>query len=314
MDADDLHTLKADSATNRNRVAPTLRQRDARKTERSSDVVTATPYAALVATLDWLAECRKRAHRCPLWHWLYFLPLSASVRSGRRSRARRLPRVASAADVGGQPARVPPAAARGRRADAPCRRSPDVDRKRPAARGRSCSSRCATRFIAADEARLALTEFHDIVYRDAPTADDVAPPPERRAARAATWERKWVPDDVLLFRYSALDLQRPPDPLRSALRHGVEGYPGLIVHGPLIATLLARSAALRELPDARRGALRVPRHTADLRHQPLLRRAASRKSDGKTVQLWAARSTRARLCDGARRLILRMRVDAHETA
>ena len=54
-----------------------------------------------------------------------------------------------------------------------------------------------------DEADSALTEYHDIVYREAAKPDDVAPPP-KAAPASATWERKWIPDDVLLFRYSAL--------------------------------------------------------------------------------------------------------------
>src|SRR3546814_16381321 len=43
----------------------------------------------------------------------------------------------------------------------------------------------------------------DIVYRDAKRPDDVEPPPQR-ADTAAAWQREIVPDDVLLFRYSAL--------------------------------------------------------------------------------------------------------------
>src|SRR4029450_11177365 len=54
-----------------------------------------------------------------------------------------------------------------------------------------------------DERDAALVEHHDIVYRDAPVPGDVVPPP-KPAPSSAAWERKWIPDDVLLFRYSAL--------------------------------------------------------------------------------------------------------------
>src|SRR6202171_4901118 len=46
------------------------------KTECSSDVITATPYAALAATLDRPAARPAAGTPLPaLWHWLYFLPL-----------------------------------------------------------------------------------------------------------------------------------------------------------------------------------------------------------------------------------------------
>lgn len=50
---------------------------------------------------------------------------------------------------------------------------------------------------------LAIIEEHDIVYRDAPGPDDkpVAPTP---APTDAQWSKTITPDDVLLFRYSAL--------------------------------------------------------------------------------------------------------------
>ena len=58
-----------------------------------------------------------------------------------------------------------------------------------------------------------------------------------------------MPDPVLLFRYSALTFHghRIHDD-RSYVTE-VEGYPGLIVHGPLIATLLV-DLLRRERPDA----------------------------------------------------------------
>ena len=89
---------------------------------------------------------------------------------------------------------------------------------------------------ARDESEIALTEFHDIVYREAPKPDDVAPPPRAAPAKAA-WTREWVPDDVLLFRYSALTFNGHRIHYDRRYVTEVEGYPGLIVHGPLIATL-----------------------------------------------------------------------------
>src|SRR5205814_1281179 len=67
--------------------------------------------------------------------------------------------------------------------------------------------------------------------------DDVAPPP-RPAPETATWEKQWVPDDVLLFRYSALTFNGHRIHYDRRYVTEVEKYPGLIVHGPLLATLL----------------------------------------------------------------------------
>jgi 3-methylfumaryl-CoA hydratase len=61
-----------------------------------------------------------------------------------------------------------------------------------------------------------------------------------------------VPDDVLLFRYSALTFNGHRIHYDRQYVTQVEGYPGLIVHGPLIATLLLdllrRSCPARSWP------------------------------------------------------------------
>jgi 3-methylfumaryl-CoA hydratase len=59
-----------------------------------------------------------------------------------------------------------------------------------------------------------------------------------------------VPDDVLLFRYSALTFNGHRIHYDRRYVTEVEGYPGLIVHGPLIATLLL-DLLRRQMPDAR---------------------------------------------------------------
>jgi hypothetical protein len=58
-----------------------------------------------------------------------------------------------------------------------------------------------------------------------------------------------VPDDVLLFRYSALTFNGHRIHYDRRYVTQVEGYPGLIVHGPLIATLLV-DLVRRHAPDA----------------------------------------------------------------
>ncbi len=89
------------------------------------------------------------------------------------------------------------------------------------------------------EARLCVEEVQNAVYREAgaPTLTPVPlatlpdPPP-------GTWVRVIRPDPVLLFRYSALTFNAHRIHYDRPYATGVEGYPGLVVHGPLIAMLL----------------------------------------------------------------------------
>ena len=84
---------------------------------------------------------------------------------------------------------------------------------------------------------LAIEEEHDIVYRDvaAPAkttqvAQSTVPNPE--------WRRTITPDPVTLFRYSALTFNGHRIHYDRSYATGVEGYPGLVLHGPLIGYYL----------------------------------------------------------------------------
>ena len=133
---------------------------------------------------------------------------------------------------------------------------------------------------------LALTEEHDIVYRSAAQPGDPAPTPQKPPLDGQTaWSRTVVPNDVLLFRYSALTFNGHRIHYDRKYVTEVEGYPGLIVHGPLIATLLL-DLLRRELPDAQVAAFdfRAVRPTFDLHPFSVHGKPSS---DGKTVELWA---------------------------
>jgi hydroxyacyl-ACP dehydratase HTD2-like protein with hotdog domain len=95
----------------------------------------------------------------------------------------------------------------------------------------------------------AIDDEHDIVYRGAAGAA-VKPAAAAPEPPAAALRRQIVPDSVLLFRYSALtgNGHRIHYDLDYVTR--IEHYPGLIVHGPLQATLLARLLA-EARPEAR---------------------------------------------------------------
>lgn len=92
----------------------------------------------------------------------------------------------------------------------------------------------------------AVEEEQDIVYRGAEGAA-VKPSPAAAAAPAGARCAQVMPDPVLLFRYSALTgnghrIHYDMDYVRQE-----EGYPGLIVHGPLQATWLAGLLAAERL-------------------------------------------------------------------
>ena len=135
-----------------------------------------------------------------------------------------------------------------------------------------------------EAAKAALVEHHDIVYREARRPGDVDPPPQAAAPDAA-WRRTIVPDDVLLFRYSALTFNGHRIHYDRRYVTEVEGYPGLVVHGPLIATLLMdllrRQALLAEVTSFRFKAVRATfdGHPMRVNGQP--------SADGKSVHLWA---------------------------
>jgi 3-methylfumaryl-CoA hydratase len=79
-----------------------------------------------------------------------------------------------------------------------------------------------------------LTDEHDLVFRgDAALAGKPVPAP-----RDEKWRREIHPDPVLLFRYSAVTFNSHRIHYDHPYVTQVEGYPGLVVHGPLIATLL----------------------------------------------------------------------------
>ena len=220
------------------------------RSEQRTDLVTKAPLAALSATLDRAdAEPLPGSDVPPLWHWLYFTPLALQSEIGADGHALRggflppvpLPRrmwaggrisFEHALQVGDEITRVSRIAA--------------VDVKQ----GRSGALVFVTVRHEITNARgLAISEEHDIVYRDAPRpgAPTVAP---QAASSDASFERSIVPDPVLLFRYSALTFNGHRIHYDRPYAIGVEGYPGLVVHGPLIATL-ALDALRREMPHLR---------------------------------------------------------------
>src|ERR687897_2445458 len=257
------------------------------RSETVRDHIGATPAKALNATLDHPAMPAEPGTPLPaLWHWLYFLPLHRQSEIGPDGHARRggflppipLPRRmwAGSQFQFHEPVRV---------GDAVTRVSTIHDVTEKSGRtGPLVFVKVRHEISREGSSNVAITEFHDIVYREAAKPDDVVPPPVA-APETSTWEKGWVPDDVLLFRYSALTFNGHRIHYDRRYVTEVEGYPGLIVHGPLIATLLLD--LLRwQLPEATvtRYEFRAVRPLFDIHPFHV---CGEPSPEGKTVRLWA---------------------------
>ena len=132
----------------------------------------------------------------------------------------------------------------------------------------------------------ALTDEHDIVYRAAAQPGEAAPSPV--AARTdALWRREILGDPVLLFRYSALTFNGHRIHYDRSYVTEVEGYPGLIVHGPLIATLLVDLVRRHTTRPIRSFEFKALRPTFECADQRILRVCGEPDANGSMVRLWA---------------------------
>jgi 3-methylfumaryl-CoA hydratase len=96
-----------------------------------------------------------------------------------------------------------------------------------------------------------LTEEQDVVYRSQPSgqARGLAAAPADVLEPPAQWRLETPTDPALLFRVSALTYNTHRIHYDEPYATAVEGYPGLVVHGPLLALLLLEIPR-RHYPDA----------------------------------------------------------------
>ena len=256
------------------------------RSESALDDITAGPVVAMNATMDIEADAPETGTVLPeLWHWLYFLPHQRQSDIGPDGHGKRggflppvpLPRRMWAGGrlqwMAGNPVTV------GQKVE---RRSQILSVKHKA--GRSGELVFVTvRHELHNPHGLAVSEEHDIVYRAAAEPGEVTPPPVT-AESGAAWQRDLSADPVLLFRYSALTFNGHRIHYDRSYVTGVEGYPGLIVHGPLIATLLV-DLVHRQAPDRHLAAFefRAVRPTFDIHP---FRLNGQPSEDGRTVRLW----------------------------
>ena len=214
------------------------------KQETLEDRVTPVPVAALAATLDRDDPLPRDGDALPpLWHWLYFLPLARQSELGPDGHPRRggflppvpLPRRMWAGGeleffgslrVGEEVTRTS--------------RIADVTMK-TGSTGVLC-------FVSVDHLvttprGTALRERQDIVYRDISSAQAAAPAKPAAPPPTAKHRESHMADPVLLFRYSALTFNGHRIHYDRDYVTRVEGYPGLIFHGPLQAAFLVEFGA-----------------------------------------------------------------------
>jgi 3-methylfumaryl-CoA hydratase len=220
--------------------------------EESSQQIFASTAASMAATLDWEQAPASGDPLPPGWQWLYF-----------NSAARR-----SALGADGHPRRggfLPPielarrmwAGSRIRYLAALPIDAHAIRRSRILKIENKVGKRGALCFVTVQHtistgATLCIAEEQDLVYRDAETRGvgtrdagqsgaASAEAPARHEA-VAQWSRSIQPDTTLLFRYSALTFNGHRIHYDQAYAREQEGYPDLVVHGPLTATLLQQFA------------------------------------------------------------------------
>lgn len=254
------------------------------RTDRMDDSATLAPLHALTATLDLdNVAWRPGDPVPPLWHWLYFLPVARQSEIGADGHPQR----------GGflPPVPLPRRMWAGSRlkflAPLPVGRAIDRQSRIEDVQAKKGRTGPLVFVKVQHEIRangtLAILEQQDIVYRDLSGPGEVVPSPPS-APVDAPWERRVVPDEVLLFRYSALTFNGHRIHYDRRYVTEVEGYPGLVVHGPLIATLLL-DLLRRQLPDARVKAFSFRAVEPLFDTAPFV--VCGARADARTVKLWA---------------------------
>jgi 3-methylfumaryl-CoA hydratase len=222
------------------------------RTQIAEDAITGWPVRALAATFDEKDPPPREGDPLPpLWHWLFFLEAVPQSRIGPDGHAERgdflppvpLPRrmwAGSRFTFDGTPLAI---------GDRAARRS-EIRSIEPKTGSTGAMVFVTVRHSVSGPRGHSFVEEHDIVYREAPKAGE-KPREPKPAPTGATWSKSLTPDPVLLFRYSALTFNGHRIHYDQPYVTGAEGYPGLIVHGPLLGMLqmeLARRSNIGRVP------------------------------------------------------------------
>jgi 3-methylfumaryl-CoA hydratase len=218
------------------------------RSETSHDTISADRVKSLAATLDVHAPTTGGALP-PGWHWIFFagfVPRSEVGIDGHPKRGGFLP-----------PVPLPRRMWAGGRLDyhSPLIVGKDAHRVSTIASIEAKSGRrgnlvfVTVRHTLSQDDKTCIVEEQDIVYRD-PPQPGASPAAAEPAPSDAAIGRDVVPDPVFLFRYSALTYNGHRIHYDRTYAQGEEGYRDLVVHGPLLATLL-QGLGQGVRPDAR---------------------------------------------------------------
>lgn len=273
------------------------------RTQRSTETLDARQVRWLAAALDRtdLLDAQQGASLPPAWHWAFFNavePMSALGRDGHPRKGGFLPPTS-------QPRRM--WAGSRLHWHATLEVGQAVERlstilKCEAKRGRTGEMVLVTvghQFRAGGA--LLLDEEHDIVYRDEASAEErraLAGVAEQARAGNVRFERQGeivqevTVGPVQMFRYSAVTFNGHRIHYDRDYAREVEGYPGLVVHGPLIATMLLEFLQAQVAPGrrVRRFEFRAMKPTFDIASFAL--HASPPAADG-TVSLWSTNNVGA---------------------
>ena len=208
--------------------------------EECEDIISLSPALGVEATLDNdNSPLQSGAPLPPLWQWFYFLPQAPWSRisqAGHPERGGFLP-----------PVELPRRMFAGARMrfleplviGEPATRHGEVIKivEKIGSSGKLVFVTVSYRFSQGGNIRI--EEEQDIVYRE-PGEPIAAPMPLARLPELpeGSWNRTLHPDPVLLFRFSALTFNAHRIHYDRSYAMNEEGYPGLVVHGPLTAVML----------------------------------------------------------------------------
>jgi len=202
------------------------------------DVVTSWPVTALAATVDdQQVSAENGGPLPPGWHWTFFLEAKPAPELGVDGHPKRggflppvpLPRRMWA---GGRIEFLRPLAI-GEKVT----RESEIVSVEPKSGSTGALVFVTVRHTIAGSGSTAIVEEQNIVYREAAKKGDPLPP-GKQAPAGAPWTRRVMPDAVMLFRYSALTFNGHRIHYDRDYAINEEHYSGLVVHGPLQATLL----------------------------------------------------------------------------
>lgn len=267
------------------------------KEETSSDVLCPEPQRRLAAIFDEVSEWAEGAPLPPLGHWMYFLSHESHSDLGGNGHVHNADRLPPMKDLprrmwAGVRVDILQRLSLGERVE---RRSTVVAIKEKLGASGRLLFVTFRHEIGRPGKEVSLIEEQDVVFLHAKTSLRHV----EASSSGVDWQDELTTDPVLLFRFSALTFNPHRIHYDHVFATQVEEYPGLVVHAPLVATMLARRAVQRA----------GSRHLASLSFRavspvfvsaPLSLRGSLPDSSGK-ARLWAATEGNRLIVEGEAR-------------